>query len=31
MSKQHRTALIVFILTMAAIILVTVVRDGTSW
>lgn len=31
MTKQHKTAIIVFVLTMAAIILVTFVRDGTSW
>lgn len=31
MTKQHRTAIIVFILTMAAIIFVTFFRDGTAW
>jgi hypothetical protein len=31
MTKQHRTAIIVFILTMAAIIFVTFFRNGTAW
>jgi hypothetical protein len=31
MTKEHKKAIIVAILTLIAIILVTVVRNGTSW
>jgi hypothetical protein len=31
MTKQHKIAIVVAILTLAAIFVVTVVRDGTAW
>ncbi len=31
LTKQHRTAIVVFVLTMAAIVFVTFFRNGTSW
>ena len=31
MTKEHKKAIVVAILTLAAIILATVFRNGTSW
>lgn len=31
MTKEHRNAIVVAILTLLAIVVVTVFRDGTSW
>ncbi len=31
MTRQHRTALLVALVTLALILLVTVLRNGTSW